>query len=401
MKQRFQLSSWLVPACLLLSHCSADAGGGARIQTHLAALAVTPTVTGASGEKFRGGAATAAGLESLKYYITGISICETLQTSGSGFSNPQGCVSLYNRDIGALGYDLGGDWTPLGDIARGSDVGWVDLMSPSSRQQLAASTVLDHSAVRSYNYGLINWALPVKVKAEISMSHGGSLYTHDGVSTSEIAGVDNLRQYYTAVSKSMDVGPAEEAVVLLPNGGNWFKFQSPFVISAADIDSRREFVLDLVFDPNGIIRGYDENAASGQLSQRDASGAIYGVDIKALLNASSTYTPPELSKVSFLKREDDGTLTFSSFRNKPTMTGMRRVTGDSGSTHLSLACGTFADPEASGTAAFVFQTCPSPVIDVELALTGRAPVEGSIATAVGGGADSGGIPESQGDAGAP
>jgi hypothetical protein len=316
--------------------------------------------------------------------------------------------------------------------------------------------VLDHSAVRSYNYGLINWALPVKVKAEVTMSHGGSLYTHDGVSTSEIAGVDNLRQYYTAVSKPMDVGPAEEAVVLLPNGGNWFKFQSPFVISGADIDQQREFVLDLVFDPNGIIRGYDENAAQGQLSQRDASGhtvhditvpmldlapvphrasevvmresyqgavavndsffdmrlelyyvegdpsgTIYGVDIKALLNASSTYTPPELAKVSFLKQEADGTLTFSAFKNTPTMTGMRRVTGSSGSTHIGLACGTFADPGASGTAELVFQTCPSPVIDVELALTGRAPVEGSIMTAVGGGADAGGIPESQGDAGAP
>ena len=431
---------------LLLAHCG-DAGGAsgnhASLQTRLSSSSAPQA---GAQEKFIGGAARSGGLESLQYFITSITICETLDTNGgSGFSNPTGCIDLYHHDIGALTYDPRGDWSALGDIARHTTDGFVDLLSASSRNQLTGTTVLDHAHVRSYNFGMINWALPVKVKAKLSMNDGSWLYTHDGVSASELSGVDNLRQYFTKPSTPLDQAPAEEAVVLLPNGGNWFKFQNPFVISAEDIDQRREFVLDLVFDPDGIVKGFTASQGQGQISERAAGGAhlhditvpmldlapvphraseqvmretyqgpmmvdgnafdmrvelyyvdgnaagtIYGVDVKSLVNASSTGMPLELSKVSYLDRADDGSLTFSSYAHTPIMTGMQRVSGDSGSTHIGVACASYDGVmPANGTFALITGHCPSPIIDVTLQLTAREPVLGSIATAVGGGPDAG------------
>jgi hypothetical protein len=287
--------------------------------------------------------------------------------------------------------------------------------------------------------------LPVKVKATLSMNDGSKLYTHDGVSTSEITGVDNLKQYYTKANTPLTEAPSEEAVVLLPNGGNWFKFQSPFVISAADIDQRREFVLDLVFDPDGIVKGFSESQGQGQLSERaadgshthditvpmldlapvphraseqvmretyqgpmlvdgnsfdmrlelyyvdgDPTGTVFGVDVKSLVNASTSMVPLELSKVSYLDRAADGSLNFSSYSHTPIMTGLSRVMGSSGGTHIGVACATYgAAPPENGTFALISGHCPAPVIDVALQLTAREPVTGSVASAVGGGPDAG------------
>ncbi|MDB4986316.1 MAG: hypothetical protein JWN04_1494 [Myxococcaceae bacterium] len=432
---------------LLLTHCG-DAGGAsshhASLQTRLSSSGLVASGAGAQ-PKFIGGAATRGGLESLKYLITSISICETLETSGSGFRNPTGCIDLYHHDIGGLTYDPGGDYLALGDLARATTDGYVDLLSASSRDQLTGSTVLDHSHVRSYNFGLINWALPVKAKATLSMGDGSKLYTHDGHSRAETAGVDHMRFYYTEPTLPLDQAPSEEAVVLLPNGGNWFKFQSPFVITSDDIDQRREFVLDLVFDPDGIVKGFSGNFGGGQISQRaadgshlhditvpmldlapvphraseqvmretyqgpvhldgnsfdmrlelyyvegDTTGTVYGVDVKSLLNAESSAMPPEFQKTSYLERAVDGSLTFSSYSHTPIMTGLTRVTGGAGQTHIGLACLDSAHgPGADGTFALIVGSCPSALVDVALQLTAREPVAGSIATAVGGGPDAG------------
>jgi hypothetical protein len=426
--------------CVLLAHCGGDdgagGGSGARIQTQLTAAGGTST-----SDKFRSGAAT---LESLRYYITTIMICETLDVQGSGFNNPGGCIELYSRDIGALAYGLNDDWRPLGDIARRSDDGFIDLVSASSRASLAGSTLLTHEHAHAYNYGIIGWALPIKVRASVPFTDGTTLYTHDGVSSFEAIGVDNYRSYFTAASTPLDRAPAEDAVVLLPNGGNWFKFQTPLSITPADIDERREFVLDLVFNPEGIVNGYAEAGAQGSLSQRGAAGshvfditvpmldlapvphradqqvvresyrgttqvdgspfdirielysvqgesAVYGADMKSLLNGASTQVPPQMAKASFVDQAADGSLSISSWKHTPVVTGLRRAAAIGGTAHVAVSCATHADRAAvEGGSAIVSNACPTPTIDVTLTLVSRNIVEGSIPTAVGAGpADAG------------
>jgi len=432
------------PLFLLLA-CGDAAGSnntvGASLQMRVAASGAAPGT-----QKFLPGAASASTLESLKYAVSGISICESMQTTGSGFSNPQNCISLYQRAGSEIPqYGLNDDWTPLANMARGNDDGYIDLLSASSRTQLAAETVLTHEHVRSYHYGIITWALPIKVKAKIGMTDGSFLYTHDGVNKFETSGVDGWRAYFTEPSLPLTQAPAEEAVVLLPNGGNWFKFQSPFTITSADIDERRAFVLDLVFNPDGIVKGFANSSAFGSIKTRgaagapsyditvpmldlapvphrasedvmresylgttsidgnsfnvrvelyyvdgDAAGTVYGVDVKSLVNADTTAVPPELTKISFLERGDDGALNFASFTHAPVITGMQRVSGSAGETHVGLVCATHADrTSAAGGAAIVVERCPARVIDLTLSLVARTRVEGGVSSAVGGGPDAG------------
>ena len=122
----------LLPLCLLLAHCGGDdAGRPARIQTQLASATVASS---GSAPKFRAGAATSSGLESLKYQISTIMICESLEVSGSGFNNPTHCIELYKHDDPNFHYGLQDDWSALADKARATDSGFIDLLSASSRQ---------------------------------------------------------------------------------------------------------------------------------------------------------------------------------------------------------------------------------------------------------------------------
>ncbi|HEY6882301.1 MAG TPA: hypothetical protein VI299_29925 [Polyangiales bacterium] len=425
---------------LLLQACGDDDGGasgkgGALIQTKLTAAGGSA----ASGDKFRAGAAT---LESLRYYITQIMICESLEVQGSGFNNPQGCVELYGRDIGALAYSTTEDWRRLGDIARSSDDGYIELMG--TRSALASRTELQQGHAHAYNYGIINWALPIKVRGSVPFVDGTTLYTHDGVSTFETVGVDSYRSYYTAPSTPLDRAPAEDAVVILGNGGNWFKFQTPLTITTADIDEKREFVLDLVFNPQGIVNGF-AGGAQGNISQRDSAGghvfditvpmldlapvphradqrvvresyrgtsqvagngfdvrielysvegetSVYGADVKTLVNSGSTSAPPSIAKASFVESAADGSLSFSSWKHTPVITGLVRASSVGGRTRVSLVCAEHTNRAAvEGGSAIVVERCPSATIDVELTLVSRNIVEGSIPVAVGAGPSDAGV----------
>lgn len=408
--------------------------GTPGIQMRLAA----PSGPEGSGNQllaFGAGGAVRPGLESLKYAIFSVQICESMQVSGSGFSNPAGCLTLYSNAPGALAYELDEDWIPLTNTARASDEGFVDLIDPSAREALARSTELRAEHVREYNYGIINWSLPVKVKASFVLSDGSLMYTHDGETLMELVGADNFKHFYTKPSTSLGVGPAEEAVVLLGNGGNWFKFQNPLSVTQADLDEGRQWVLDLVFNPEGIVKGFAGSGISqSNLAERndqnttirsvtvplldlapvphrasenvlresyrapmnvsghkfdvrlelysvegDPSSTVYGVDAKTLITADTTQVPPEFSKVSFVEQEDDDSFTFKSFNSSSILTGFSRVTNEGDTTTARVACAEHTNRAgAEGGAAIVVEHCPSENIDVTFTLVGRTTLAGHI-----------------------
>jgi len=399
---------------------TSDAGqvSGARIETRLR----TPRL--ASGNKLRAGAASATGLSSLKYFVRSIQICESLTATGSGFSNPQNCLELYRGDQTLFPYMTTDDFSPLAEAARThGDEGFIDLMDPGARAALGGATMLSEQHVRSYNYGIITWALPIKLTATVTMGDGTSLFTHDGATTYAELGTDRYRDYFTEATSSLGTGPAEQAVVLLPNGGNWFKFQSPLTISSEDIASSEAYVLDLVFNPDGIVQGFTDgpygsvrntgvtprgitvpmldlapvpHRASDEVQREsyrgalsldgnsfdvrlelysiagDASGTVFGVDVKSLVNAGTSMVPPSLAKIAFVERQADGTLSFFSGTHAPLITGLRPAAAVSDTSHVSIVCGVHADRlAAEGGAAVIVNTCPSPTLDVELTLEAR------------------------------
>jgi hypothetical protein len=430
---------------------SGGASANAGIEMRLASTAL-PAGGGQNLLAFSGGGAVRPGLENLEYYFTSVQICESLQATGSGFSNPAGCLELYRGDQSQLAYGLDGDWRPLADEARAMTSGFVDLLNPSARANLNATTALTDQHVRSYHYGIITWSLPIKVKASVPLADGTFLYTHDGTTDYETIGVDNYRHYFTAPGTALNVAPAEKAVVLLPNGGNWFKFQNPLSITAADIADRRQWVLDLVFNPEGIVKGFaGDGISQANLQERDGSGnvvraitvpmldlapiphrqdeqvmresylasvalgsqafdlrlelysiegdanrTIYGVDVKTLVTAASTTVPTEISKVSHVVTESDGSVTFQSYSQSPIISGFERVEDVFGTTTASVRCGTHGDPaSAAGGAALIVDSCPSAELAVTFRLMGRTLLDGSLPTPPAGDA---GVASDAGDA---
>jgi hypothetical protein len=417
---------------------SATTSGGAAIEMRIAAPAAS---SGGLTQllAFAGGGAVRPGLESLEYYIFSVQICESLEASGSGFNNPTGCLELYSGDRSAYNYDLEGDWTALAAAARGSDTGFVDLIDPSARATLGGTTALTSEHVRSYHYGIITWSLPVKVKASVALSDGSVLYTHDGSTTYQTIGVDNYRDYFTSPSIGLDAAPAEKAVVILGNGGNWFKFQNPLQITQEDIDEKRQWVLDLVFNPEGIVKGFSgdgttrsnirevsETGASlrginvpmldlapvphraaeqviresylASLSvgsdlfdarlelysvEGDPNQSVYGVDVKSLVSARGTSVPPDIAKISSITNEPDGSLSFRSYTGAAIISGFHRVAEEFGTTSATLACAQHENRAGvEGGAAIVVSTCPSANIDASFTLVGRRRLDGDIPLAL-------------------
>ena len=432
------LASLSLVACSDSSSSGVDSGGGTLKMQLALGSGKAPAPGGTRNSALRASPLAAVGVESLKYYISSIQICEQMDVSGSGFQNQSGCLSVYEGDHTEFAYDtMGTDWTPLADRARMTDRGFIDMLDATSRSALAASTRLTREHVRTYSYGMITWALPIKVKASAVTPTGTVLYTHDGRTVMQIVGADNFRNYFTEPSRPLTDGPAEEAVVLLGNGGNWFKFQSPLAITEEDINERRAWVLDLVFNPEGIVKALD-GASNGQISERNSEGtftrsmtvpmldlapvphrstetviresyigrvattanafdlrvelysvdgdparAVYGVDIKTLVSSATTQRVPEINKVSFVEASGSA-LQFLSFKRTPFLTGFQRGSVEGDTTTARITCSSHADREAaSGGAAIITDDCPGATIDVPFTLISRNVVTGSTSIGVG------------------
>jgi hypothetical protein len=70
-------------------------------------------------------------------------------------------------------------------------------------------------------------------------------------------------------NERVDIGdtlmaPTEETTYMLNNGGVWFTFQKPFVITQADIDAKAEIKLDLVFNPENFGQAYSADCSNDQ-----------------------------------------------------------------------------------------------------------------------------------------
>lgn len=202
------------------------------------------------------GQASAANLKSLKYYISGISICKDMTlTGGTSFNNPTGCFSVYQPEVSQdpnYAYQPDTDYSHLGDVARGSANGFIDLMDPTSRAKLSTTTNITEDDAGDYNYGIITWYPVVKMTAEVpaGSSPSGYLRTADGVSS----GSRGFGTDFTGDFSAVEV--ASEAVVVLGNGGNWFRFQKPLTITEDDVDNKAAFALDLTFNPDGLVKAY-------------------------------------------------------------------------------------------------------------------------------------------------
>ncbi|MET0595855.1 MAG: hypothetical protein ABW133_24360, partial [Polyangiaceae bacterium] len=93
-------------AALGLVACSSDTegannltGGSLKVQLALGTAGKAKAQNARTGEGESLLAGHAGVVESLKYHINSIAICEGMDVNGSGFQNPSGCLRVYEGDL--------------------------------------------------------------------------------------------------------------------------------------------------------------------------------------------------------------------------------------------------------------------------------------------------------------
>ncbi len=306
----------------------------------------------------------------LKYYIKQVRICEDLSTSGTAYNNPKKCFELYNNDNG--GYD---DYLAAQASADTDPAHYLDLMDTATKNKLNRAVTAEPG---NYNWGLIDWYKPVKVKASVSVN-GETLVTKDATQTSSGGGYNNV------ATSALNAGAATESVLVLNNGGTWFKFQNTFVIEK---NPKEAFVLDLVFNPDRLIKAGNTGASNAtiydasfrgiyvpmldmtpvvhkasQVAKKesytltglakadlrldlyyiegDAAKTIYGVDFKSLYVAGTNENVTHPQRVAFIKDNGNGTLDFQDYQPSAILSGFTRMNaGDAGTKSATFVCQT-------------------------------------------------------------
>lgn len=377
------------------------------------------------------GQTTATSLSSMKYNVTQISLCQDLTVSGTAFTGEQGCISVYNGDIDnpAFQYSPSSDYSNLADAARNDPSAMTDLMSVSARSGLTTTTPLTSQNIGSYKYGIITWFPVVEVTGDITV--GSTVYrTADG----SVSGAPNYRTTTASNVNFTTATTDASAAVVLDNGGNWFAFQNPFVITAADISSGTSFAVDLTFNPDGLMRAFPASLAPqcptcnlidgagnameipelglvpvarhatdttmkevyqgsivGQSSvssatdnfdlrielyyvSSDPARTIYGTNIRVLPNANTnTYVFP-FPTISFLGTDTDGNLNFQIYNKTVVLDEFTRGKNVGDTATVTIDCG------SPGAGLFNFAGCsgsagdPSSV-SVSLTLTSISSLE--------------------------
>jgi hypothetical protein len=240
---------------------------------------------GVKSEALRIGTPSATTLYSLKYYIISIQLCQDLEASGSGYSNARGCIDLYNNQKpDSPDYNT---YTVSAAQADTTEGHFIDLMSSAGQSALRkpvtvqlpspvdvdhasddadAGVAIDDAPSGAFRYGLINFYRPVKVRAEFPIIGE----TDTMFRTKAVTMIHDIPGFNGGLGgERVDIGdtlmaPTEETVYMLNNGGVWFTFQKPFVITQEDVDAKAEIKLDLVFNPENFGQAYSADCANDQ-----------------------------------------------------------------------------------------------------------------------------------------
>ena len=222
---------------------------------------VTPNVVAGSSEKATrslgrnrdGLLASTSGtsLFSLKYAIAVIQLCEDLQRNGSGFSNSTGCVRLYELAL-PQDPDVYRDYTVSDALSDTTPGRYVDLMTEAGRAALRAAPNADPVPAGTYRYGLVNFLRPIRVTAEFPVvggQPGDVVRTRTTASVQPLNGEPGIPLERAVVGDTRSSAPAEETTYMLNNGGAFFAFAEPFVVTPEEADAGTAITMDLVFNP--------------------------------------------------------------------------------------------------------------------------------------------------------
>ena len=108
-----------------------------------------------------------------------------------------------------------------------NDPYYIDFMSAAGRARLSSNGTFTEQHLGDYNFVVVNWAYPFRVRGAVDLGDGRKVYTK--------AGPVDTAMYQTQPTSSMMTGPAETAVVIKDNGGTWFRFLRSMTLTTADL----------------------------------------------------------------------------------------------------------------------------------------------------------------------
>lgn len=203
-------------------------------------------------------------LESLEYLIRDIQLCESVTESGSGYSNPTGCATIYTNSV-TIDYD-----TFLIAQAEAQTTGWLNILDNS-----ALSSAFSNASItpRTYRYGLVNFARPFKVKGSVNV--GGTILNTCGTSAAGYAISDNggtgLNLKQTVSVTNLTTCTKEKVALMLSNGGTLFRIGG----GGYTVSANGSYVVDMAFNPEGFLAGQTDSTAGVSTTElKDATRAI-------------------------------------------------------------------------------------------------------------------------------
>lgn len=212
------------------------------------------------------GSGTAMDLQSLKYFINSIQLCQDVTAMGSGYSHTDGCINLYSNEAPGVDYNTYDATAAMADTAPDH---YIDLMTAEGQATLRKPVTVDvqvaseanpdgGSAAGAYRFGLINFFRPIKVTAQFPVVGQPGQYYRTRAVTQVVDTTAPGSQFNSEEVLIGDTtsGATEETTYMLNNGGALFTFQKPFEVTQADVDAKAEIKVDLVFNPDNFGQAY-------------------------------------------------------------------------------------------------------------------------------------------------
>mgnify|MGYP000871639746 CR=1 FL=1 len=243
---------------------SGSGGGGATVNLSFLSTAVSAQnslfstgLTAFSGTYTDLGIATSVageGLQSFKMYFREIKICKSLTVSGSGYSNAEGCVTIYSNTSDTYHGTEGPSASERTVMEAAGEGKFYDILSATDRAALSKEIEFEPG---EYNYGIVETHPWVKMKAK-----SGALCTKPTG-----AAESTSQPYYTRVTSLACGSGAEEALVYITNANTNFRFLTPFTVEAGG-----SYKLDLAFNMDGAVKALSAGASS---TLNDATSGFY------------------------------------------------------------------------------------------------------------------------------
>jgi hypothetical protein len=209
----------------------------------------------------------------MHYYLTGIQLAEDVTLNGTGWTNPTGVLTLLAPKMEVDEYESYGYDEAVAD--EGGN--YVDLMDAAAASSLDLVAERRGDADAGYNYLIVNWAQPVKVRATAYAADGETvaMVTRAGERNETTTGDNGYVSHATHTPAALtEPVPSELATVRLNNGGSIVRLARPVKVG-------EESVLHLVFDPLQSVRA-SVGDASTQATLQDGLGNGFDVGLVGL-----------------------------------------------------------------------------------------------------------------------